>query len=117
GLLIDFFDQAALNKLTCNFCHAGGSKLALFGYLNARDWPVLVNQAINCRAVKLFNEIDITDLSLSAWCHTFTYSVTTSLPLTMVLIILKSCVNAVRFATIPGAMPPSCLSTPIARAG
>ena len=34
GLLIDFFDQAALNKLTCNFCHAGGSKLALFGYLN-----------------------------------------------------------------------------------
>ncbi len=49
---------------------------------------MLVNQAIYRRAVKLFNEIDITDLSLSARCHTFTYSVTTSLPLTMVLIIL-----------------------------
>ena len=35
GLLIDFFDQSALNELTGNFCHAGGSKLALFGYLNA----------------------------------------------------------------------------------
>ena len=34
GLLIDFFDQSALNELTGNFCHAGGSKLALFGYLN-----------------------------------------------------------------------------------
>lgn len=40
GLLIDFFDQTALNKLTRNFCYAGGSKLALFGYLNSRDWPV-----------------------------------------------------------------------------
>lgn len=40
GLLIDFFDQTALNKLTRNFGYAGGSKLALFGYLNSRDWPV-----------------------------------------------------------------------------
>ena len=88
GLLIDFFDQTALNELAGNFCHAGGSKLALFGYLNSRDWSVLVNQAVYRRTVKLFNEIDITDLSLSARCHTFTYSVTTSLPLTMVLIIL-----------------------------
>lgn len=87
GLLIDFFDQPALNELTV-ILSRWRSKLALFGYLNARDWPVLVNQTINRRAVKLFNEIDITDLSLSARCHTFTYSVTTSLPLTMVLIIL-----------------------------
>ena len=44
--------------------------------------------SLNSGTAELFNEIDITDLSLSAWCHTFTYSVTTSLPLTMVLIIL-----------------------------
>lgn len=86
--LIDFFDQSALNKLTGDFCHAGGSKLALFSNLYARDWTVLVNQAINCRTVELFNEVNVTDLSLSARCHTFTYSVTTSLPLTMVLVIL-----------------------------
>ena len=47
--------------------------VALLGNLNPRDWPVLVNQAINCRAVKLFYEINITYLSLSAWCHTFSY--------------------------------------------
>src|SRR5690606_22164669 len=88
GLLIDFFDQSALNKLTRDFCHAGGCKLALFSNLYARDRTVLVNQAINCRTVKLFNEVNITDLTLSARCHTFTYSVTTSLPLTMVLVIL-----------------------------
>ncbi|MNV46854.1 hypothetical protein D3C71_1386990 [compost metagenome] len=88
GLLIDFFNQAALNKLTRDFSHAGGCKLALFGNLYARDWTMLVNQAIHRRTVKLFNEVNITNLSLSARCHTFTYSVTTSLPLTMVLIIL-----------------------------
>ena len=117
GLLIDFFDQPAFDQLTRNFGYAGGGKLALLGNLNSRDWPMLVNQAINRRAVKLFYEINITYLSLSAWCHSFSYSVTTSLPLTMVLIILKSCVNAVRLATLPGAMLPSCLSTPMARAG
>lgn len=66
GLLIHFFDQPAFNKLARNFSYAGGSKLALFGNLDARDWPMLVNQAINCRAVKLFYEINITYLSLSA---------------------------------------------------
>src|SRR5690606_15817065 len=71
GLLIDFFDQPAFNQLTRNFGYAGGSKLALFGNLNPRDWPMLVNQAVNGRAVKLFYEINITYLSLSAWCHTF----------------------------------------------
>ncbi|STW45903.1 Uncharacterised protein [Klebsiella pneumoniae] len=88
GLLIDFFDQAALNKLTRDFGHAGRGKLALFGYLNARDGPMLVNQAVHGRAVQLFYEVNVTNLSLSACCHTFTYSVTTSLPLTMVLVIL-----------------------------
>ena len=73
GLLINFFNQPAFDKLTRNFCYAGGGKLALLGNLNPRDWPVLVNQAINRRAVKLFYEINITYLSLSAWCHTFSY--------------------------------------------
>ena len=73
GLLINFFDQPAFDKLTRNFGYAGGGKLALLGNLNPRDWPVLVNQAINRRAVKLFYEINITYLSLSAWCHTFSY--------------------------------------------
>jgi hypothetical protein len=73
GLLINFFDQPAFDKLTRNFGYAGGGKLTLLGNLNPRDWPVLVNQAINCRAVKLFYEINITYLSLSAWCHTFSY--------------------------------------------
>ena len=73
GLLINFFDQPAFDKLTRNFGYAGGGKLTLLGNLNPRDWPVLVNQAINRRAVKLFYEINITYLSLSAWCHTFSY--------------------------------------------
>ncbi len=68
GLLIDFFDQPALNQLAGNFGHAGGSKLALFGNLNARDGALLVNQAVNRRAVKLFDEVNVTDLSLSARC-------------------------------------------------
>jgi len=67
GLLINFFDQPAFDKLTRNFSYAGGGKLALFGNLNSRDWPMLVNQAINRRAVKLFYEINITYLSLSAY--------------------------------------------------
>ncbi|STV37331.1 Uncharacterised protein [Klebsiella pneumoniae] len=49
---------------------------------------MLVNQAVHGRAVQLFYEVNVTNLSLSACCHTFTYSVTTSLPLTMVLVIL-----------------------------
>lgn len=47
---------------------------------------MLVNQAGTHCAVQLFTR-SITNLSLSACCHTFTYSVTTSLPLTMVLVI------------------------------
>ncbi|VDY44229.1 Uncharacterised protein [Salmonella enterica subsp. enterica serovar Daytona] len=35
---------------------------------------MLVNQAVNGRAVKLFYEINVTYLSLSAWCHILTYS-------------------------------------------
>ena len=34
GLLIDFFDQPAFNKLTRDFGHAGRGKLALLGNLN-----------------------------------------------------------------------------------
>ncbi|VDR28935.1 Uncharacterised protein [Raoultella terrigena] len=49
---------------------------------------MLVNQAVYGRAVQLFYEINVTNLSMSACCHTFTYSVMTSLPLTMVLMIL-----------------------------
>lgn len=74
GLLINFFNQPAFDKLTRNFGYAGGGKLALLGNLNPRDWPILVNQAINRRAVKLFYEINITYLSLSARCHTFLLS-------------------------------------------
>lgn len=74
GLLIDFFDQPAFNELTRNFRYAGGSKLALLGNLYARDRTMLVNQAVNGRAVKLFYEINVTYLSLSAWCHILTYS-------------------------------------------
>jgi hypothetical protein len=66
GLLIDFFDQPALNQLTGNFRDAGGGKLALFRNLNTGDGTVLINKAINRRAVQLFNEINITNLSLSA---------------------------------------------------
>lgn len=55
GLLIDFFDQPALQQLASNFGDAGGSKLAEFGNLNARDRALLVDQAVNCRAVKLFD--------------------------------------------------------------
>lgn len=88
GLLIDFFDQSAFNKLTRNFGYAGRGKLALFRNLDTRDGAVLIDEPIDGRAVQLFYEIDVTNLSLSACCHTFTYSVTTSLPLTMVLVIL-----------------------------
>jgi len=88
GLLIDFFNQTALYELTGNFGDAGGRKLALFGYLDARYRTLLVDKTINRCAVKLFYEINVANLSLSASRHAFIYSVTTSLPLTMVLMIL-----------------------------
>ncbi|MNP37462.1 hypothetical protein D3C76_1309130 [compost metagenome] len=55
GLLIDLFDQPALQQLASNFSDAGGGKLAEFGNLNARDRALLVDQAIHCCAVKLLN--------------------------------------------------------------
>lgn len=73
GLLINFFDQFAFDKLTRNFGYVGGGKLVLFGNLNSRDWFVLVNQAINRRVVKLFYEINIIYLSLFVWCYIFFY--------------------------------------------
>lgn len=54
GLLIDFFDQSAFNQLTRNFGYAGGGKLALFGNLDPRDWPMLVNQAVNAALLSCF---------------------------------------------------------------
>lgn len=66
GLLVDFFDKPTLNELAGDFGDAGGRKLAVIGDLNTRDRPVLVDQAVNGRTVKLFNEVNVTNLSLSA---------------------------------------------------
>ncbi len=49
---------------------------------------MLVNQAVHGRAVQLFYEVNVTNLELVRLLSYFTYSVTTSLPLTMVLVIL-----------------------------
>ncbi len=67
-----FFDRPAFNELTRNFLRwrerqAGFARQ--FGH--ARDGTMLVSQAVNGRAVKLFLRISVTYLSLSARCHIF----------------------------------------------
>lgn len=77
---------------------------------------MLVNQAIYRRAVKLFNEIDITDLSLSAVSYFYLLSddlVTINDGLNNFIIVCE----CRQVCNHTGAIPPSSLSTPIARAG
>ena len=62
------FNLFAIDKRLAE--QTGGGKLTLLGNLNPRDWPVLVNQAINRRAVPSFAVLSSIVYSCCKWCET-----------------------------------------------